>query len=217
MPKKSLLEIISDKVVLWLQEKMQQTDVLGVLSRDKHNKSRAKEVVAPAERMEKMRTLSKNQKLFCRYYSVTRSPREAAGLAGFKNPALQGILLMQNKQIREEIARINAEKVPNGEAAAGLRRLAFGSIADAIKLMMTGGEGLDIDSLDLFCVSEIKMPKGGGTEIKFFDRIKALERLADIGDGSDRSLSPFVEALKKGAERLGSGSGEDGDGDGYGI
>ena len=61
------------------------------------------------------------------------------------------------------------------------------------------------------------MPKGGGTEIKFFDRIKALERLADIGDGSDRSLSPFVEALKKGAERLGGGSSEDGDGDGYGI
>ena len=36
--------------------------------------------------------------------------------------------------------------------------------------------------MDLFNISEIKRKKGGDIEIKFFDRIKALEKLLDICD-----------------------------------
>ena len=41
-------------------------------------------------------------------------------------------------------------------------------------------------------------------EIKFFDRIKALEKLGLIDASSDteQSLSPFVEAVREGAKRL---------------
>ncbi len=156
-----------------------------------------------------MGKLTKNQRLFCRCYSVTRNAREAAGLAGLKNPAVQGMLLMQSRQIREEISRLCAERAPTGEAAGGLRRLAFGSAADAVRLMLTGGEGLDIDALDLFCVSEIKLSRGGGMEIKFFDRIKALERLSGLCEPEEKPISSFVEALRKGAARLGD--------DGYGA
>ena len=50
---------------------------------------------------------------------------------------------------------------------------------------------------DLFNVSEIKRIKGGGVEIKFFDRQKALERLSDLNDrdGADRQAKNLVEAI----------------------
>jgi hypothetical protein len=41
-----------------------------------------------------------------------------------------------------------------------------------------------MESLELFNVSEIKKPKGGGIEIKFFDRLKALEHLEALANGS---------------------------------
>ena len=59
-----------------------------------------------------------------------------------------------------------------------------------------------LPKLKLMNVSEIKRPKGGGMEIKFFDRIKALERLgSDKSSSSDSSLS-FYEALEKSANDL---------------
>ena len=47
-------------------------------------------------------------------------------------------------------------------------------------------------------VSEIKRVKGGGVEVKLFDRLKALEKLYDIANSSDSQLcaSSFIEALK---------------------
>ncbi|MBR6531233.1 MAG: terminase small subunit, partial [Clostridia bacterium] len=55
-----------------------------------------------------------------------------------------------------------------------------------------------------FNVSEIKRPKGGGIEIKFFDRIKALEHLEAMCDGGkdDDSALPFYMALEKSASVL---------------
>ena len=58
----------------------------------------------------------------------------------------------------------------------GYERLAFGSTSDAFRLLMSEGE-LDVQTLDLYNVSEIKKPKDGAMEIKFFDRLKALEKL----------------------------------------
>ncbi len=89
-------------------------------------------------------------------------------------------------------------------------RLAFGSVADAIKLMLCeeSMSAEEIEKLDLFNVSDIKKPKGGGLEIKFFDRIKALEHLEKIGTGEESSESSFIKALSDGAKML---SGEDPD------
>ncbi len=159
-----------------------------------------------------MKSLTKKQKQFAKFYSITRNPREAASLMGLKNPMIQGAKLMENKGVREEISRLCTAKIPTGETATGLRRIAFGSVSDAIKLILTGGEGLDIDSLDLFSVSEIKIAKGGGMEIKFFDRIKALTQLSTLDSAEESQLSPFVEAIRKGAEKLSFS-----DEDGYGL
>ena len=48
--------------------------------------------------------------------------------------------------------------------------------------------------------SEIKMPKSGGIEIKFFDRLKALEKLKEISHSSSGdSALPFYDALERSA------------------
>ena len=109
----------------------------------------------------------------------------------------------------DEVVRLykDFEKEKKATAALvekGLRRLAFGSVADALKLMlceetMTAEE---IEKLDLFNVSDIKRPKGGGLEIKFFDRLKALERLEKMGSGEENTQSSFVQALAEGARLL---------------
>ena len=83
----------------------------------------------------------------------------------------------------------------------GLSELAFGSCSDAIKLLFMSDDEImqRLPKLKLINISEIKRPKGGGMEIKFFDRIKAFERLMDAGNnGADGSLS-FYEALEKSA------------------
>ena len=149
-----------------------------------------------------MKALTKKEKQFARLYLATRNAREAAALMGLRHPETAGGELLAGAGVKEEIARLAAERAPVGEAADGLRRIAFGSVADAIRLMMSDEMPPDLDRLDLFCVSEIKKPKGGGIEIKFFDHIKALEALAGLAEPPESTLSPFLQALKKGAEQL---------------
>lgn len=84
----------------------------------------------------------------------------------------------------------------------GYERLAFGSTADAFRLLM-GDEPPNImaENMDLFNVAEVKKPKDGAMEIKFFDRIKALEHLEQVPDESSRAGS-FYEVLSDCAKGL---------------
>lgn len=93
----------------------------------------------------------------------------------------------------------------------GLSKLAFGCTADAVSLLfLDENAALErLPRLNLFNVSEIKRPKGGGMEIKFFDRIKACEKLREAAAGKgDEGLS-FYEALEKSAENAASGIADD--------
>ena len=57
--------------------------------------------------------------------------------------------------------------------------------------------------MDLFLISDIKKPKGGGLEIKFFDRLKALEKLEDLVCRETGSTAgSLYSAIEKGAEAL---------------
>ncbi len=70
----------------------------------------------------------------------------------------------------------------------GYEKLAYGSVADAVRLLFTEAPDLAaLERMDLFNISEIKRPKGGGMEIKFFDRIKALQCLEELSDDSGNS------------------------------
>ncbi|MCR5206867.1 MAG: hypothetical protein K6C14_00130 [Eubacterium sp.] len=98
------------------------------------------------------------------------------------------------------------KKTTSEKVERGLEKLAFGNISDAVSLLfLSDEEALSrLKKLNLYNVSEIKKPKGGGMEIKFFDRIKACEKLREYsGAGSDEGLS-FYQALEKSAENAGS-------------
>lgn len=152
--------------------------------------------------------LKEKEKLFCSYFSELRNARNAAAKAGY------GILthrsavkLLAREDIRKEIERIDRTRLVSvEEVVSGYRQLAFGSVADALKLIYAdeSPDRFEMEGLELFNVSEIKRPKGGGIEIKFFDRLKALEHLEALcdGNGDDDSALPFYMALEKSAGAL---------------
>ena len=162
---------------------------------------------------DKSKALSERELLFCAYAAQGFSPREAAARAGYQlRPEAAGLRLMRRKEIKKAIARASGDREGSApEAAQGLRRLAFGGVADAVRLLYQQEPDLDaMDALDLFCVSEIRRKGGDAVEIKFFDRIRALERLAELDaqrrDGD--AGAPFYRALEEGARRLGRAQGD---------
>ena len=63
-------------------------------------------------------------------------------------------------------------------AEEGYRRLAFGPVTDAVRLMFPAeDETPPLEEMDLYNISKISQAKGG-LEITFFDRLEALDRLA---------------------------------------
>ena len=147
-------------------------------------------------------SLTKKEKEFCRYYVTLQNSREAASNAGYGMLSrLAGEKLMMKKDVKDEIARLNKLNEDLSCAKQGFRRLAFGSVADAIRLI--DGERDNLDSMDLFMVSDIKLVKGGGMEVKFYDRQKALESLASLEQmtSADGSL-PIYRALENSARAI---------------
>lgn len=74
------------------------------------------------------------------------------------------------------------------QVMAGLERLAFGDSRDAVYLTLREDAPTEeeIMKLDLFNVSEIKRVKGGGVEVKLFDRQKALEKMMELAGSAER-------------------------------
>ncbi len=158
------------------------------------------------ERSDSMKNgLTEKEKLFCAYYADGGDARGCAARAGYSvMPQRSAAKLLAREDIRAEIAKNEKEKRTALSVERGLMRLAFGSVADALKLMLCEESiaAEEIEKLDLFNVSDIKRPKGGGLEIKFFDRIKALERLEKLGTSEENGQSSFIKALSEGAKRL---------------
>ena len=85
----------------------------------------------------------------------------------------------------------------------GLERLAFGSVGDAVKLLFC--EEISprmLNRLDLFPVAEIKRPKGGGVEMKFFDRLRAMQCLQEFCQDHAQGSDEFYRAPQQTAGRL---------------
>ncbi len=152
-----------------------------------------------------IKELSSREKQFCVWYSRSRSPREAAVRSGYLFPEKTALKLLRRKEVREEITRLdNQQSTTDKDIAFGLTRLAFGCVSDAVSLLFKDEvTDSDLEKMDLFNVSEIKRKKNGEMEIKFFDRLKALEKLTDITDmsSSDEENSIF-HAIAKGAAAL---------------
>lgn len=96
----------------------------------------------------------------------------------------------------------------SGLAEAGYYRLAFGGVSDAMQLLYTDKPSAQqLKEMDLFMISEIKKPKDGMLEIKFFDRLKALEKLgAPPQDAA--GVAGLFDAIGKGAQAAGGDPGD---------
>lgn len=149
---------------------------------------------------------------FCSLYAMLGNISEAALRAGFPpETAFQdGLEILGTPSCQRLVQRMTRMPRidPRAQVHVGLERLAFGTANDALTLLL-GEEplsGEQLSRLDLFNVSEIKKVKGGGLEIKFFDRQKALERMYEYASSADSGAAArsLLAAL--------AGGGDEGDG-----
>ena len=84
----------------------------------------------------------------------------------------------------------------------GYEKLAFGSVNDAVRLLFgKEPEPQELERMDFDNIAEIRRLKDGGLEIKFYDRIRALDCLRDLSE-SGAENSPLYRALEKCAEEM---------------
>lgn len=149
---------------------------------------------------------------FCSLYAMLGNISEAAIRAGldpdtaFQN-GLEILGMPAYQRLVQRLTRMPRID-PKQQVHVGLERLAFGTANDALTLLLSEEplSGEQLSRLDLFNVSEIKKVKGGGLEIKFFDRQKALERMYEYSSSADSGAT----ARSLLAALAGGGDGEDG-------
>lgn len=159
--------------------------------------------------------LTAKEKRFCAKYLDCGNAAEAAREAGIGSGA-GAEKLLGDSRITGEIKRLSQLRTELLEELAytGYLRLAFGKISDAVRLVFGPQPSQEeIENMDLFSVAEIRRPKDGSVEIKFADRLKALEKLEQaIPDKTEGQVS-FYDALMRAAEAVeksGSGGNENG-------
>ncbi|MDD6346063.1 MAG: terminase small subunit [Oscillospiraceae bacterium] len=149
-----------------------------------------------------MKDNDNRKKLFCCYFVKLGNIRESAVKAGFppETAMLDGIECMRSPSCQKLISKLYSDLYCNTKGImSGLERLAFGNSNDAVFLAFSDDLPSPdvISGLDLFNVSEIKKVKGGGVEIKLFDRQKALEKMFEFANSCDSSgiADSFINAL----------------------
>ena len=78
-------------------------------------------------------------------------------------------------------------------------RLAFARVNDAVKLAFLPEEERDvIGRLDLSALTEFRRSGAGTVEMKFTDRMRALERLLELsGPGGEERLEQFLRSMEE--------------------
>ena len=145
---------------------------------------------------------------FCSLYAMLGNISEAARGAGVPPDSAfrEGLEILGMPQYQRLIQRLTRMPRidPRHQVRAGLERLAFGTANDALALLLSEEPmtGAQLSRLDLFNVSEIKKVKGGGLEIKFFDRQRALERMYEYASSADsgETARSLLAALAGGGE-----------------
>jgi len=157
--------------------------------------------------------LTVREKLFCVYFASTADIEHSAKCAGYdKEPLKKGQALLLKREVVDEIATLskNRERAMSEVTQLFYEKLAFGSIADAVSLLyMDSPTKEQLSKMDLYMVQEIKKPKDGAMEIKFFDRLKALEKIAQSKEKTKQGSNSLVEALYQGAQNISNCAGDD--------
>lgn len=154
-----------------------------------------------------MKKLTNTEKSFCRLYAESGDPRLAAREAGVKDPDRAGALLFRDEMI-DEIVRIlkRRREMMLLLCENAMMRIVMSPAADALRLAR--GEIAFRDDAELRGVSEYKCTDKG-SEVRFFDKVKAFEKLCDLIElERDSSESGLLSALTMGARAL-ENSGDD--------
>lgn len=144
------------------------------------------------------------EKMYCYYVAHGFDNETALIKAGFRNIVKAAVKMSEREDIKNEVNRLYKafEETLAHRAKTGYERLAFSDNCDAVALVFKNElTPEDIKNSDLFCVSEIKKPKDGCIEIKFFDRIKALEKLEQGSAEKNITSSDFYNALVGGMKQ----------------
>ncbi len=129
---------------------------------------------------------------FCCWFVKLGNVSEAAVCAGFpKETALEeGLRILRRKKYRTLVNQMCAmfSGHVRDQVMSGLERLAFGEVSDAVRLVLAEEcpAEEEMRRMNLFNLSEIKRVKGGGVEIKIFDRQKALEKMMEFAGNADQ-------------------------------
>lgn len=144
------------------------------------------------------------------FFVQSGNSAESARLAGYDNPKKDGSLLLVREDIADYLDSLYQKNLQylSKKAVSGYERLAFGNYADAVRLMFSDNPE-NLENYDLFNVAEIKRPKEGAMEIKFFDRLKALEKLEFLGKPDKNNASDFYNAIVGGLKNLQSDGGDE--------
>ncbi len=160
----------------------------------------------------KKNRLTEREKNFCIFYAYFGDAGEAAAQAGYRQPEKSGLKLLARGDIGKELDRLleQQQKREGNRARAGYERLAFGSIEGAVRLLFAEDPLQELQNgCSLFNVAEIKRPKENALEIKFFDRLKALEKLEEQGDDKKHGVSDFYQAVIGGLADASEDGGQD--------
>ena len=147
--------------------------------------------------------LTAREREFCLSFMQSGDAQLSARSAGFRNPDSEGERLLCNEKICAELERLSElrGRLLSAMSVIGYQRLAFGSAADAASLLFEENPSREtLGKMDLVLVSEIRRPKDGAMEIKFFDRARALEKLASLSMERESSGSLY-DAIGSVAER----------------
>ena len=149
---------------------------------------------------------SLQKRLFALFYAGLKNPKEAALKVGFSEEEAEkkGRELLSSKAVRRMVRRFSSDGLSGEESViVGLTRLAFGEVNALCEVILSDDASAhDLKRLNLFNVSEIKKVKGGGVEVKLFDRQKALEKLLEIYEKSRSELTAeqFLSGLDEAAK-----------------
>ena len=150
-------------------------------------------------------TETARRRAFCRWYAALGDPFEAAVRAGYPPETADDTAteLLTKASCKRYLAALGASPAltVRQHVLAGLKRLAFSRVNDAVRLMLSD-EPESIGSLDLFPVSAVKRDKNGSIELRFYDRQKALEQLLACAsaDDSQAAAEAMLSALSGGEE-----------------
>lgn len=144
------------------------------------------------------------KKQFCRAYLQTLNPTAAAAVVGRRD----GYAILRDRTVKKllgEMRETVASEILREDAVRRLCELAFGRANDGVKLAVSGcRESLDLAELDLSAVAECKVTDKGGLEVKFIDRIRALETLCGLLGGDDEGAADaFFHALEEAGDTEG--------------